>query len=114
MRAYRTAAGLFAGTLAEAGASASRIEIPDQKEGLINFLNALVSTTRMLADDRPETTICPNAPPPPQPAPTPATAEAITLTDAETFIQQADHRQLCSLFENVVFRGRELVRGAGL
>lgn len=114
MRAYRTAAGLFAGTLAEAGASASRIEIPDQKEGLINFLNALVSTTRMPADDRPDITITANAPPPPQPAPTPPPAQPVTLTDAEAFIQQADHRQLCSLFENVVFRGRELVREAGI
>ncbi|WP_374649046.1 hypothetical protein [Rhizorhabdus sp.] len=42
MRLYRTTAGLFAGTQAEAGDGASRIMLPDSKAGIIGFLNALV------------------------------------------------------------------------
>lgn len=108
MRLYRTSAGLFAGTQAEAGADASRIVMPDDKAGIIDFLNALVTTPR--ADDAEPIAVTRSAPPPVQPAPTPSD-RAVTLTDVEAFIQAADPYALRSLFENVVFRGRELIKG---
>lgn len=110
MRLYRTTAGLFAGTQADAGPAATRIEWPDDKPGTINALNALITTPR--AADAEPVAITSNAPPPVQPAPTRPAAGGFTLTDAEAFIQSADAHEIRSLFENVVFRGRELIAEA--
>jgi hypothetical protein len=144
MRCYLTTDGRYVATQAEAGNGFSKVDWPDDKPGQLAALNALVDQIRAEcaplvltggslphvasddpqiwrrmnripwsgADGEPEA-ITPNAPPPVQPARTPA-AHTPTLTDAETVIQAADHRELCSLTENVILRMRELGREAGL
>ena len=126
MRSYRTTDGRFVGTQAEAGAGASRIEIPDDKAGLLNFLNALVTAPR--SDDEPaaihkiairggslphieadDTSAWRRVKRTPLPHADAGKPDMITLTDAEEFIQAANAIQLRSLFENVVMRGRELL-----
>ncbi|KKC24895.1 hypothetical protein [Sphingomonas sp. SRS2] len=110
MRCYRTSTGLFVGTQAEGGDAFSRIVVPDDKPALLNFLNALAGEQQPEPAER----VTPSAPPPIQPAPSRQPTGPITLADAETFIQEADHRQLASLAENVILRMRELGKGAGL
>lgn len=138
MRCYLTPNGRFVATQAEAGREGKRADVPDDKPGLLAFLNKLVDEVTAIAEGlaiergmpasiKPEDTITVFAGQLPSlvsddpqiwrrvkfiPAPAPH-APAISLTDAETFIQAADHRQLTSLFENIVFRARELVRDGG-
>lgn len=117
MRCYLTTDGRYVATQAEAGDGFSKIEWPDDKPGQLAAINALVDQIRaerapIEIVGVPAETITANAPPPVQPSPTPA-AHIATLTDAETVIQAADHRQLCSLTENVILRMRELAKAAG-
>ncbi len=131
MRLYRTPSGRWWGTQADARAACldeavpatgyATIEVPTDKPGLLDWLHlncgpATVEAARAEAElDRiwDRVTVIPagklSAPPPIQPPPTPAPI-APSLTDVEAFIQQADHRQLTSLFENIMFRSRELLR----
>lgn len=125
MRCYLTTAGELVATQAEAGKDWKRVELPDDKGAVLALLNALAHRTEgpwyWLAEGMPirvnagthTVTITPSAPPPIQPPATSATCDAIGLTEVETFIQAADHRQLCSVTENAILRMRELAAEAG-
>lgn len=134
MRLYRTRAGSWHGTQAEAGNACideaqprtgwSEINVPTDKPGLLDWLNEHVGPAtvealraerelnqlreREAAREEHQAFMRSTQPVPVRPAPTPAPCRP-SLTDVETFIQSADAYQLRSLFENVVLRGRELI-----
>ncbi|ABQ68572.1 hypothetical protein Swit_2213 [Rhizorhabdus wittichii RW1] len=126
MRLYRTRAGSWHGTQAEARNACideaqprtgwSEINVPTDKPGLLDWLNEHVGPAtveafraeRELDQIREREAADRRTLPPVQPAPTPAPCRP-SLTDVEAFIQSADAYQIRSLFENVVLRGRELI-----
>jgi hypothetical protein len=112
MRCYRSVSGVFFATKAQAASIAGpddfeQVEVPDDKRGLLDFLNDLMADSIVVGFNN-----AASAPPPIQPPPTPAPIEP-SLTDVESFIQSADHRQLCSITENAILRMRELCQEAG-
>lgn len=138
MRLYRTATGAWAGTQADARATClddaipatawEEIDVPTDKAGLLHWLDrncgrAVIEAFKAeCALDRireREATradhadfMARTAPPPVQPPPNRPAIQP-SLTDVETFIQKADHRQLSSVTENAILRMRELAADAG-
>jgi len=131
MRLYRTPSGRWFGTQADARSACldeavpvnawKQVDIPDDKAGLLEWLHlncgpATVEAFRAereLDELRERDAVKATHPAHRESARNIVTA-AFTLTNAEAFIQSADHRELCSLTENVILRMRELAKEAGL
>lgn len=121
MRLYRTRAGAWAGTQAEAGKGFEQVEFPTDKPGLLAWLNA--NAAAPIATSLP---IAPAfAPPPPAPRLSASTTldrlvafqelpDEMKLTALEEAIQSVDGFQLARLVSNVVSRLEELRREAKL
>ena len=138
MRLYRTEAGAWTGTQADAresainagghGKSWAEIEVPTDKPGLLEWLNWNVGVAAREAeraerelDRRREAEAQrielaemerPDGLIRPVATAAPAAPKAVSLIDVEEFIQAADHRRLAGLTENCILRMRELAREA--
>lgn len=108
MRLYITSAGRYAGTQADAGKGFTQVEVPTDKAGLLDYLNALV-------DDhaRTDAYLDKVAPVAPQPATTrgaQALQEGRELDRLEEWIDQAHGWQLVRLVSMVTHRLSELAK----